>query len=141
MIWLIIPAFQDTWGSFMCTPSRAFYFGGNRGIVPKYSCKESYVRVVRIFLYRSVLSDVTAWHGIHFHKIINEIFWFYETIMWIFKIKCFGPPRILNELWCIYFCLQIPPRENWFQCVRRVDASAINFSYISTLDSLIFLLF
>ena len=31
--------------------------------------------------------------------------------------------------WCIYSCLQIPPRENWFQYVRtrRVYATAINF--------------
>ena len=25
-----------------------------------------------------------------------------------------------NEHWCIYSCLQIPPRENWFQYVRIV---------------------
>ena len=36
----------------------------------------------------------------------------------IIKIKCFYPPWILNKHWCIYFCLQIPPRENWFQYVR-----------------------
>ena len=34
---------------------------------------------------------------------------------------------------CIYSCLQIPPRENWFQYVRRVYASPINFPCISTL--------
>jgi len=32
---------------------------------------------------------------------------------------CFHHPRILNEHWCIYSCLQTPPRENWFQSVRR----------------------
>ena len=71
-----------------------------------------------------------------FTKIIYEIFWSQETIMWIFeiiKIKCFYPPRILDEHWCIYSCLQIPPRENWFQYVRRVYATAINFPCISTL--------
>ena len=40
---------------------------------------------------------------------------------------------ILNEHWCIYSCLQIPPRENWFQYVRRVYVTAINFPCIITL--------
>ena len=31
------------------------------------------------------------------------------------------------------FCLQIPPRENWFQYVRRVYATAINFPCLSLL--------
>ena len=56
--------------------------------------------------------------------------------MWIikiFKIQCFFPAQILNEHWYIYFCLQIPPRENWFQHVRRVYATAINFPCIITL--------
>ena len=56
--------------------------------------------------------------------------------MWIIKIikiKCSNPSRILNEHWCIYSCLQIPPRENWFQYVRRVYATAINFPCIITL--------
>ena len=43
------------------------------------------------------------------------------------------PPRILNEHWCIFSCLQIPPRENWFQYVRRVYATGINFPCMSTL--------
>ena len=33
----------------------------------------------------------------------------------------------------IFSCLQIPPRENWFQYVRRVYATANNFPCISTL--------
>ena len=73
-----------------------------------------------------------------FTKIIYEIFWSEETIMWIFKIiktKGFYPPRILNKHWCIYSCLHIPPRENWFQYVRRVYATAINFPCISTLST------
>ena len=56
--------------------------------------------------------------------------------MWIIKIikiKCFYPPRILDPHWGIYSCLQIPPRENWFQYVRRVYATAINFPCISAL--------
>ena len=32
------------------------------------------------------------------------------------------------------FLLQIPPRENWFQYVRRVYATAINFHCIITLN-------
>ena len=43
------------------------------------------------------------------------------------------PPRILDEHWCIYSCLQIPPKENWFQYVSRVYATAIIFPCISTL--------
>ena len=57
--------------------------------------------------------------------------------MWIIKIikiQCFYPPRILNEHWCIYSCLQIPPRENLFQYVRRVYATAINFPCITSLS-------
>ena len=69
-------------------------------------------------------------------KIIYEIFWSYETIMGSFKIikiKCFYPPRILDKHWCIYSCLQIPPRENWFQYVCRVYTTAINFPCITFL--------
>ena len=32
-----------------------------------------------------------------------------------------------------YSCLQIPPRENWFQYVRRVYTTAINFPCITSL--------
>ena len=32
------------------------------------------------------------------------------------------------------FLLQIPPRENWFQYVRRVYATTINFPCIITLN-------
>ena len=58
--------------------------------------------------------------------------------MWIIeiiKIKCFyPPPRILEEHWYTYSCLQIPPRKNWFQYnVRREYATSINFSCIITL--------
>ena len=64
--------------------------------------------------------------------------------MWIIKIikiYFFWPFRILNEHWCIYSCLQITPRENWFQYVRRVYASAINFPCITTLVPCRFLSF
>ena len=68
--------------------------------------------------------------GSIFHIKINEIFCSLETIMWIIKIikiKCVYPFWILNEHWCIYSCLQISPIENWFQYVRRVCATPINF--------------
>ena len=55
-------------------------------------------------------------------------------IIKIIKIKCSNPSRILNEQWCIYSCLQIPPRENWFQYVRRVYTTAINFPSITALS-------
>ena len=61
--------------------------------------------------------------------------------MWIIKIikiKCFYPPRILDEHWCFYSCLQIPPRENLFQYVRRVYTTAINFPCITSLIAHIF---
>ena len=64
--------------------------------------------------------------------------------MWIIKIikiKCFYPPQILNEHWCIYLCLQIQPRENWFQYVSRVYATAINFPCIITLPAIMFNVF
>ena len=66
-----------------------------------------------------------------------------ETIMWIIKIikiEYFYPPRILEEHWCIYSCLQIPLRENWLQYVRRVYATAINFPCIITLPFSMFLI-
>jgi len=104
---------------------------------PRYWCKESYFRSVRIFCTAGKVNtrrmsqpDMES----IFTKIIYEIFWF--TITWIIKIikmKCFVLARILEEHWCIYFCLQIPPRENWFQYVRGVYTTAINFPCISTL--------
>ena len=62
-----------------------------------------------------------------------------ETMMWIIKIiniKCVYPPRILEERWCIFSCLQIPPRKNWYQYVRRKFATVINFPCLITLDPL-----
>ena len=37
------------------------------------------------------------------------------------------PSDTKQTIWRIYYCLKIPPRENWFQYVRRVYATAINF--------------
>ena len=50
--------------------------------------------------------------------------------MWIIKIikiQCFKPPRILNEHWGIYSCLQIPPRENWFQYYAEYTQLQLTF--------------
>ena len=56
--------------------------------------------------------------------------------MWIIKIikiEYFYPPRILEKHRCIYFCLQqTPPRENWFQYVRREYTTAINLPCLIT---------
>ena len=45
----------------------------------------------------------------------------------------------LLEYLYIYSCLHIPPREKWFQYVRRVYATAINFPCIKTLALAFFL--
>ena len=49
------------------------------------------------------------------------------------KCNAFNLHGYLNEHWCICSYLQIPPRENWFQYVRRVYATAINFPCNTTL--------
>ena len=81
-------------------------------------------------------TDVTPWHGIHFHEnnlwsilVIGNYYVNYQNIQ-----TCFYAPQILNEHWCIYSYLQIPPRENWFQYVRRVYTTAIYFPWISSLE-------
>ena len=52
----------------------------------------------------------------------------------IFHIQNQWKRKLLCELSkCIYSCLQIPPRENWFQHERRVYAITINFPCITTL--------
>ena len=40
--------------------------------------------------------------------------------------------------WCIYSCLQISPKENWFQFVLRVYTTAINFPCLTFLGSIEF---
>ena len=75
-------------------------------------------------------TDVEAWHGIHLshkksmkysgHRKLLRDFQNYQNL-------------ILNEHWCIYSCLQIPPKENWFQYVRRVYTTAIKSPCIITL--------
>ena len=56
------------------------------------------------------------------------------TNIYFFTLQRFGPSPSLNFK-CIYSCLQNPPKENWFQYVRRVYATAINFVCIITLDA------
>jgi len=81
--------------------------------------------------------SLTAWHGIHLsHKKSMKYFGMWITK--IFKIQCFYPPRTLDERWCIYSCLQISSRENWYQYVRRVYETAINFPRIITLGNPVF---
>ena len=78
-------------------------------------------------------TDVTAWHGIHFHK--NNLW----SILVIGNYYVnFENYQNLDKHWCIYSCLQIPPRENWFQCVRRVYATANNFPCITFLELVTF---
>ena len=54
-------------------------------------------------------------------------------------MKYSGHRKLLCELSDIYSCLQLSPRENWFQYVRREYATAINFPYIITLCMPIYL--
>ena len=82
-----------------------------------------------------------------FTKIIYEIFWSQETIFLklsnyfskLSKLKVLSSSDTRQTLMHIYSCLQIPPRENWFQYVRRVYATAIIFPCISTLIQIDFL--
>ena len=63
-------------------------------------------------------TDVTAWHGIHFHK--NNLWNILVIGIYYVNYQNYQNEMllILDEHWCIYSCLQIPPRENWFQYVR-----------------------
>jgi len=51
------------------------------------------------------------------------------------KCNAFNLFGYLTNTDAIYSCLQIPPRENWFQYIHRVYATAINFPCITTLMS------
>ena len=138
----IVSIYLCTVSIYLCTVS-IFLCTVSQGTNARKDISEVYA-----FLYCSVLSlggkvntrqmsqpDIES----IFTKIIYEIFWSWETVMWILKIikiKSFLPPRILNEHWCIYSCLQSLPKENSFQYVRRVYEIAINLPCISTLLSL-----
>ena len=68
------------------------------------------------------------WHGINLsHKKSMKYSGHMKLLCELWKLSKFNAryPRILNEHWGIFSCLQIPPRENWFQYVRRVYATAI----------------
>jgi len=97
------------------------------------------------FLYCSVLSldgkvntRRMSQPGINFHKnnlwniwnilVIGNYYVNFQKFLNEMLISSSDTRRTLN----IYSCLQIPPRENWFQYVRRVYATAINFPCIST---------
>ena len=58
-------------------------------------------------------------------------------IIKIIKIKCFYPPRILDNTDASILVYKFRPEKTWFQYVRRVYATAINFPCISTLGSTI----
>ena len=119
----------------MCTIVAWFKPGAVQEFTKGYNARKVISKVYASFVLQDGCHSLT-WDPSVTWKI-NEIFWSLETIMWIIKIikiKCFYPPQILNEHWWIYSCLQIPPRENWFQYVCRVYATAINFPCIITLD-------
>ena len=79
-------------------------------------------------------TDVEAWHGIHLsHKRSMKYSGHWKLLCELSKFSKFNTPRILNEHWCIYSCVQIPPIKNWFQYVRREYANAITFPCIKTL--------
>ena len=56
------------------------------------------------------------------------------------KFNAFNLLGYQTNTWGIYSCLQIPPRENWFQYVRRVYANAINFHCITFLPNMMSLI-
>ena len=52
--------------------------------------------------------------------------------MWIIKIKCFYPRRILEKNWCIYSCLQTQPRDQYIYIWKY--ATVFNFPCLITLQ-------
>ena len=69
---------------------------------------------------------------------VLRVYAFYATIYCTWQSICSyqgnNARKVISEMYtCIYSWLQIPPRENWFQYVRRVYATAINFPCIITL--------
>ena len=76
-----------------------------------------------------------------FTKIIFEIFRSKETIMWIIKIKCFVPPRILvikRTLMHLFLFTNSAQRELLSICTLQSIHTAINFPRISTLHKTCF---
>ena len=104
----------------------------------------SYFRGVRYFCTAaSVLSldgkvkqktNSTAWQGIHFHKnnlwnilVIGNYDVNYQNYQHKMRLSSSDTRQTLMHL------SLFPPKENWFQYVRRVYTTAINFSCIITL--------
>jgi len=81
-------------------------------------------------------TDVTAWHGINFHKnnqwnilVIGNYYVNFQNYQNSMLFSFSDTKGIVMHL----FLFTISPRENWFQYVRRVYATAINFPCIITL--------
>ena len=82
----------------------------------------------KLFQKCNVNTDVTAWHGIYLsHKTSIKYSGQSKLLCESSKFNTLILHKVLNKHWSIYSCLQIPPRENWFQYIRRVYATAINF--------------
>ena len=82
-------------------------------------------------------TDFTTWHGTNFHK--NNLWNILVIGKYYANFQNYQNSMLLTSsdtrrTWCIYSCLQIQPKENWFQHVRRVYTTAINFPCISTLS-------
>ena len=101
------------------------------GVDQGYNAREIYFRGIRIFCF-FFETERTAWHGIHLlHKKSIKYSGHRKLLFELSKFNA------LNHLgyWTntdAYFCLQIPPRENWFQYVHWVYTTAINFPCIIT---------
>ena len=54
--------------------------------------------------------------------------------MWIIKIKCFSPRRMLEKNWCIYSCLHNSPERTGFNIYIWEYATVINFPCLITLQ-------
>ena len=78
-------------------------------------------------------TDVTAWHGIRFHKNnlwnILVIWYYYVSFQNYQNLKLLTSSDTKRTLMHL-FLFTILPRENWFQYVRRVYTTAINFPCI-----------
>ena len=68
----------------------------------------------------------------HIKKKINEIYSGHRKLLCelsklsnLMLLSSSDTKRTL--IWCIYSCLQIPPKENWFQYVRRDRRPQLTF--------------
>jgi len=65
------------------------------------------------------------------YLVIGNYYLNYQNYQNLMLLTSSDTKRTLMHL---YSCLQIPTRENWFQYVRRVYATAINFPCDYNLD-------